>query len=108
MKNHVKIYLVAFGYSPGDWMPCEISSIERGSCKGNGTAVDVHHIEARGMGGSERRDVITNLIGLCRHCHDAYGDKVQYLDWLQYIHTDFMRREINKNPEETTRTSGPY
>lgn len=90
--------MIAFGYSPGEWMPCEISSVERSECRGNGTAVDVHHIEARGMGGSAQKDVITNLMGLCRHCHEDYGDKVRYIDWLKLIHQEFMRREINKNP----------
>ena len=31
--------------------------------------VDIHHIDARGMGGSHK-DYIENLVALCRKCHD--------------------------------------
>jgi 5-methylcytosine-specific restriction endonuclease McrA len=49
-------------------------------------AVDVHHIEARGMGGNKEADVIENLMGLCRKCHIEYGDKKQYKEFLKDIH----------------------
>jgi 5-methylcytosine-specific restriction endonuclease McrA len=49
-------------------------------------AVDVHHIEARGMGGNKKADVIENLMGLCRKCHIEYGDKKQYKEFLKDIH----------------------
>lgn len=32
-------------------------------------AVDIHHVERRGMGGSKEKDWIGNLIALCRSCH---------------------------------------
>lgn len=50
------------GYSKEDWIPCE-------SC--NNTAVDIHHIDARGIGGDPRghKNQIENLIALCRSCH---------------------------------------
>ena len=34
-------------------------------------AVDIHHIDARGLGGDARghRNQIENLIALCRSCH---------------------------------------
>jgi hypothetical protein len=31
--------------------------------------VDLHHIQARGMGGSKHRDGIENIMALCRPCH---------------------------------------
>jgi hypothetical protein len=31
---------------------------------------EAHHIESRGMGGSKLRDQISNLIPLCRSCHE--------------------------------------
>lgn len=37
-------------------------------------AVDVHHIIPKGMGGANRDDRDSNLIALCRACHDyAHG-----------------------------------
>jgi 5-methylcytosine-specific restriction endonuclease McrA len=46
----------------------------------------VHHIEARGMGGTNEKDTIENLMGLCRKCHIEYGDKKQYKEFLKEIH----------------------
>lgn len=48
------------GYSVADWMPCEWCST---------TAVDTHHIDGRGSGGSKLKDTIENLVALCRDCH---------------------------------------
>jgi hypothetical protein len=47
---------------------------------------DLHHIEARGMGGTTTKDVIENLMCLCRECHIKYGDKKQYKEWLKSVH----------------------
>ena len=64
-------------YHPTDWIPCEMC--------GN-TAVDIHHIEARGQGGSKTKDTIDNLMGLCRACHIEYGDKKQHKAMLKVVH----------------------
>lgn len=32
-------------------------------------AVDIHHISARGAGGSKLKDTVDNLVALCRECH---------------------------------------
>lgn len=83
MEAHTKIYFKYFGLSPGEPVFCEVC--ER-------PCADVHHIESRKMGGrkytSFGTDVngIDNLMGVCRECHDEYGDKVQYLDYLREIH----------------------
>jgi uncharacterized protein with PIN domain len=77
MKNHTKIYFKHFGYSPIDFIPCEVCSAK---------AVDIHHIDARGMGGSRDADNINNLMAVCRKCHHEYGDKKQYIDMLKEIH----------------------
>ena len=61
MKKHTKIYLDYFGYTIADVIPCEM---------GHSVAVDIHHIHPRGMGGNPSRDVIENLMALCRDCHD--------------------------------------
>lgn len=64
-------------------MPCEICGSR---------ARDVHHIESRGMGGdpTKKRDVIENLMGLCRRCHDYYGDKEQHMEFLQTRHKEYL------------------
>jgi len=77
MKQHTKIYLKEMGYDESDFIPCEICSHR---------AVDIHHIEARGMGGTKTKDSIENLMALCRSCHVAFGDVADLKDYLKKIH----------------------
>lgn len=65
------------GYDTSDFIPCEVCGKK---------AVDIHHIEARGMGGSDKKDVIENLMALCRECHIKYGDITEAKDYLKKIH----------------------
>ncbi len=81
MKKHTLIYLSHFHYSLEEFMPCEICS---------NRAVDIHHIEARGMGGTSQKDSIDNLMGLCRECHIHFGDKKNYLKYLKETHKKFL------------------
>jgi hypothetical protein len=88
MKKHTKIYFDFFNvdYDPvGGWHDCvsEISGLP---------AVDVHHIDARGMGGSKNADRIENLMALTREEHELYGDKTQYIDYLKQVHADYIKR----------------
>jgi len=83
MKAHTKIYLKHFGYDTTDFIPCEVC---------NNQAVDIHHLEARGMGGSKHADTITNLMALCRKCHIEYGDKKQHKDFLIITHQIKMNK----------------
>jgi hypothetical protein len=53
------------GYKPGEFIPCEICG---------GSANQVHHIEARGMGGSKLKDYPDNLLFLCYECHRSCED----------------------------------
>lgn len=76
MKKHTKIYLNHFGYDVSDFIACEVCGTK---------AVDIHHIDCRGMGGTEK-DNIENLMALCRNCHIMYGDKKQYTSYLKDIH----------------------
>lgn len=87
MQRHTKIYFEFFGYGVGDYIPCEIPNCGK-------TAVDVCHIDARGMGGnpSGSKDVIENLMGKCRSCHEEYGDKKDVKDWLREVHKEFMNK----------------
>ena len=56
MQKHVKIYMDFFDYGEQDFMPCEWCGKRLNDC---------HHINGRGKG----KDVIENLVGLCRECH---------------------------------------
>lgn len=73
MKKHIVVYLDHFNYDTDDFIPCEVCGAK---------AVDIHHIKARGMGGSNTKDVIENLQALCRKCHLDFGDKKQWIDFL--------------------------
>jgi len=77
VKNHTKVYFKAFGYDTNSWIACEV-------CRA--TAVDIHHIESRGMGGSKNADTIENLMALCRECHVEFGDKKHYKELLVATH----------------------
>ena len=84
MKKYTKIYLKYFGYGQDDYVPCEVC---------DNRAVDIHHIEARGMGGSNDKDLIENLMALCRQCHFDLGDKEQYMEFLKDKHNEVIRRD---------------
>jgi hypothetical protein len=84
-KEHTKVYMQAFGYTIADFIPCEITGHR---CN------DVHHIYARGIGGSELEDElynrIENLMGLTREKHTELGDKEQHYDYLIQKHFEFL------------------
>lgn len=89
MKKHKEVYFDYFGISHGEFVPCEICQNE---------AVDIHHIKARGMGGSHSADDIHNLMALCRSCHIKYGDKKNLLNDLIKIHNAIIERhDTNKS-----------
>lgn len=77
MKKHTTIYLSYFGYDISSHIMCEVCGA---------VANDIHHIQARGMGGSKTADRIENLMALCRKHHEMYGDKKQFKEWLQKVH----------------------
>lgn len=60
MKKHTRIYLESRNLTTTDFISCEVCGAQ---------ACDIHHIQARGMGGSKSRDTAENLIALCRGCH---------------------------------------
>jgi 5-methylcytosine-specific restriction endonuclease McrA len=85
VKNHTKVYLKGMGYSTTDFICCEV-------CQGQ--AVDIHHIESRGMGGSKIADTIENLMALCRNCHTEYGDKKQHKEMLTATHNHHLAKRV--------------
>ena len=71
-----------FSFDRCDFIPCEVCS---------NPATDIHHIDARGMGGSKTKDYIENLQALCRGCHIEYGDITDLKDMLKKIHLKYMQ-----------------
>jgi hypothetical protein len=83
MKNHTKVYMKYFNFKIPQDCFCEICGAY---------AQDIHHIEARGMGGSSSKDAIENLMALCREHHLEYGDVPDKKEMLNQIHNNFMKR----------------
>jgi 5-methylcytosine-specific restriction endonuclease McrA len=81
MRKHTKIYYDTLGYAIDEFVACEICGQR---------AVDIHHIDCRGMGGSKEKDKIENLMAVCRKCHIQYGDKKEHTEWLKDIHNKFI------------------
>ncbi len=82
MSKHKKIYFKHFGYMGEMFIHCEVCGKE---------AVDIHHINCRGMGGKNpEADKIENLMALCRECHVEYGDKKQHKEMLQEKHNTIL------------------
>ena len=80
MKNYTAIYFNHFGFGIDDVVPCE-------NC--GKRAQDIHHVHGRGKG----KDVIENLMALCRDCHKAaHGEANTYLhpDIMQKIHDEYL------------------
>lgn len=81
MKSYTKVYLdymlKKFNHEPHE-LSCEVC----------GKPIsDIHHILGKGKY-PELKNEITNLIGLCRECHEKYGQKKQYIDLLKGIVDD--------------------
>lgn len=85
MKPHVKLYLAHFGYDETDFVPCEC-------CKAK--AIDIHHIKSRGMGGTKKEEDIINIMALCRLCHEKFGDKKQFKEYLERTHMGHLAKLI--------------
>ena len=75
--NYKEVYLKGSGYCKSDFIPCEVCGAK---------AVDIHHIEARGMGGTKKEEDFKNLMALCRKCHLEYGDITDLKSMLKKIH----------------------
>ncbi len=80
MVKHVKIYLEYFDYCQDDFIPCENCSRK---------AVDIHHLVFRSQLG---KDEISNLMALCRDCHDIAHSSTELNNQLKRIHADYLKR----------------
>lgn len=82
MQKYTKVYFDYFRYTIADFVPCEICSSR---------ATEIHHILNR----SHRKDLendITNLMAICRSCHNEFGDKKQHIESLKKIHEYHIKR----------------
>jgi len=77
MTKHCRIYMKHFDYGEQDVILCEACGRK---------AVDIHHINGRG----KDKDVIENLMALCRRCHDMAHEEKISKGGLQYIHNNFL------------------
>jgi len=66
MKTHTSLYLKHFGIGEQDFIVDELEWVQRGL---HVRAVDINHIDPRGMGGSKTKDYIENLMALSRENH---------------------------------------
>ena len=55
-----------------------------------GRAVDIHHIDARGMGGSKTKDFIENLAALCRVCHNKAESSKEFNEQVKQKHLKLL------------------
>jgi hypothetical protein len=84
MVEHKKIYYNYYGLqAEGDFKKCEIPWCGK-------KHEEVHHITARGMGGTSDKDTINNLMGLCQGHHKKFGDKTFWNERLKFIHLHDM------------------
>ena len=79
MKKHTKIYFDYFGYDETDFIACEVCGSK---------SVDIHHLDAKGMGGSKLKDYIENLIAVCRDCHIKCHSNKEFNNNAKQIHLD--------------------
>lgn len=79
MQTYVVNYHKALGIDLGSWIACEVCGT---------TSVEIHHIIPRSKFGSKRKaeqDHISNLVALCRLCHNLAHDNVISKEKLQEI-----------------------
>jgi len=79
MQSYIKTYLDYFDFKTESEVMCE-------AC--GKPAQDIHHVYGRGEG----RDVITNLMALCRKHHDQAHTRITKSE-MQLIHNFFLSGE---------------
>lgn len=64
MKKHIKNFIKHYGLAEGEFMACQYCCLL--------PVNDIHHVIYRSAGGS---DEVSNLVGLCRPCHQKAHNK---------------------------------
>lgn len=82
MRKYIKIYLDHFDLGEQSIITCE-ACLKQGRVDSGG--FDIHHIHGRG----KDKDVIQNLMCLCRSCHEKAHSSISK-DEMQLIHGYFM------------------
>mgnify|MGYP001568901987 CR=1 FL=1 len=84
-NNYKQNYFDFFGYDKSDFILCEIPNCGK-------VAVDIHHIENRGAGGTKAESIndVGNLMALCREHHVEYGEKKHFKEYLFSIHNKLL------------------
>ena len=80
LKNYKKLFSDFWGYCESDIPICWGCFMAQ--------AVDIHHLENKGLGGvkNNRLNRIDNLFPVCRKCHDlAHADKSINKKWKQVL-----------------------
>lgn len=88
MLKHIKVYLTYYDIGEQDVISCEYCS-HPGRVDLGG--FDIHHINGRGPG----KDVIENLMCLCRKCHDKANTYELSKKELQEIHNKHLKNGYN-------------
>ena len=83
MQRHIKIYLRYLKLGEQDVIQCEACH-RQGRVDGSG--FDIHHIDGRG----KDKDVIENLMCLCRICHTKAHKQQMNKEELQLVHNYFL------------------
>jgi len=84
MKKHIKVYFNHFDIGEQDLVTCECCQKEG---RADGQGFDIHHINGRGKG----KDIIENLMCLCRKHHSMAHESKLGKNELQLIHNYFMQ-----------------
>ena len=69
-----------FGYDESSFIACECCERQ---------ATSIHHIIPKskfGKRNKDKQDEIGNIMALCNECHEEYGQKKKYLEYLQKVH----------------------
>jgi len=86
-SNHVEIYMKFFGYCKDDVIICE---------RCNNKATDIHHIHGRG----KDKNVIENLIALCRECHTLCHNNKDINCRGEVVHLNNVLKELKNRKDK--------
>jgi len=77
-----------FYLDESDFIPCEMCGSE---------AVDIHHLQARKLGGSKCMDFVENLCALCRDCHNLAETDKNFNVYCRIQHLENIKKYLYEN-----------
>lgn len=87
MQRHTRIYMIFFDYGEQDFIPDEMDGTK---------AVDIHHLDKRGMGGSDEKDHIENLAALNRKNHTLAERDSEYNEMVKERHLKKVKANLKQ------------